>query len=161
MIHTRPNVGSCTWGSRIGPSWRRAFHHLQEQLNGQGKILVQKQIKSDYELIAGFLRDDQFGPCVMFGLGGILAELDPDVVFAMAPLDRAGALRLMDRIRSRRLLHGFRGKRPLDKDTMADILVNLGDLGMAYPEIQQIDINPFVVSGGIPLAVDANVMLKP
>jgi acyl-CoA synthetase (NDP forming) len=139
----------------------RTFHHLQEQLNGQGKILIQKQIKSDYELIAGFLRDDQFGPCVMFGLGGILAELDPDVVFAMAPLDRAGALRLMDRIRSKRLLHGFRGKRPLDKDTMADTLVNLGDLGMACPEIQQIDINPFVVSEGIPLAVDANVMLKP
>jgi acyl-CoA synthetase (NDP forming) len=139
----------------------RTFHHLQEQLNGQGKILIQKQIKSDYELIAGFLRDDQFGPCVMFGLGGILAELDPDVVFAMAPLGRAGALRLMDRIRSRLLLHGFRGKRPLDKDTMADTLVNLGDLGMACPEIQQIDINPFVVSEGIPLAVDANVMLKP
>jgi acyl-CoA synthetase (NDP forming) len=138
-----------------------AFHLLQEQLNGQGEILIQKQIKSDYELIAGFLRDDQFGPCVMFGMGGILAELDPDVVFAMAPLDRAGALRLMDRIRGRLLLHGFRGRQPLDKDTMADILVNLGDLGTACPEIQQIDINPFVVSGGIPLAVDANIMLKP
>jgi acyl-CoA synthetase (NDP forming) len=139
----------------------RAFHHLKEELNGKGRILVQKQIKSDYELIAGFLRDDQFGPCVMFGLGGILAELDPDVVFAMAPLNRAGALKLMNRIRSRRLLDGFRGKRPLDKDTMANILVSLGELGIACPEIQQIDINPFVISEGIPLAVDANVMLKP
>jgi acetyltransferase len=139
----------------------RAFHHVQGQLNGHGRILIQKQIKADYELIAGFLRDDQFGPCVMFGLGGILAELDPDVVFAMAPLDRAGALKLMDQIRSRPLLHGFRGKRPLEQDTMADILVNLGDLGTACPEIRQIDINPFVISGGIPLAVDANVMLKP
>jgi acyl-CoA synthetase (NDP forming) len=138
-----------------------AFHHLQTQLNGQGRILIQKQIKTDYELIAGFLRDAQFGPCVMFGLGGILAELEPDVVFAMAPLDRAGALRFMDRIRSRALLKGFRGKRPLVKATMADILVNLGDLGMACPEIQQIDINPIVVSGGVPVAVDANVMLKP
>ena len=139
----------------------RAFHHLQEQLNGQGRILIQKQVKGDYELIAGFLRDDQFGPCVMFGLGGILAELDPDVVFAMAPLDKARALRLMDRIRGRALLKGFRGMRPLDRDAMADILVSLGALGMACPEVQQIDINPFVVSGGIPLAVDANVMLKP
>jgi acyl-CoA synthetase (NDP forming) len=137
-----------------------AFHRLQERLNGKGRILIQKQIKSDYELIAGFLRDDQFGPCVMYGLGGILAELNPDVVFAMAPLDRAGALKLMDRIRSRPLLQGFRGKRPLDKDAMAGILVSLGDLGIACPEIQQIDINPFVVSRGIPLAVDANVMLR-
>ncbi len=139
----------------------RAFHHLQEQLNGQGRILIQKQVKGDYELIAGFLRDDQFGPCVMFGLGGTLAELDPDVVFAMAPLDKARALRLMDRIRGRVLLKGFRGMRPLDRDAMAHILVRLGALGMACPEVQQIDINPFVVSGGIPLAVDANVMLKP
>jgi acetyltransferase len=138
-----------------------AFHRLEEQLNGQGRVLIQKQVKGDYELIAGFLRDDQFGPCVMFGLGGILAEFDPDVAFAMAPLDRACALRLMDRIRGKALLKGFRGKRPLDRDTMADILVSLGALGMACPEIQQIDINPFVVSGGIPLAVDANVMLKP
>ena len=117
-------------------------------------------MKSEYELIAGFIRDDQFGPCVMFGLGGILAELEPDVVFAMAPLDRESALKLIGRIRSKRLLQGFRGITPLEEETMADILVNLGNVGIAYPQIEQIDINPLAVSKGTPLAVDANIILK-
>jgi len=138
-----------------------AFHHIQEKLDHRGKILIQKQVQSDYELIAGFIRDDQFGPCVMFGLGGILSELEPDVVFAMAPLDRESALELIQRIRSRRLVQGFRGMPPLDEEAMADILVNLGTVGVAYPQIEQIDINPLAISTGAPVAVDATVILKP
>ena len=138
-----------------------AFHHIQEKLDHRGKILIQKEVQSEYELIAGFIRDDQFGPCVMFGLGGILSELEPDVVFAMAPLDRESALKLIQRIRSRRLLQGFRGMPPLDEAAMADILVNLGTVGVAYPQIEQIDINPLAISTGAPVAVDATVVLKP
>jgi acetyltransferase len=143
------------------PLLEAAFHHIQEKLDHRGRILIQKEVKSDYELIAGFIRDDQFGPCVMFGLGGIFSELEPDVVFAMAPLNRDSALKLIGRIRSKRLLQGFRGMTPLKEDTMADILVNLGNVGIAYPQIEQIDINPLAVSKGTPLAVDANVILKP
>jgi acetyltransferase len=142
------------------PLLEAAFHHIQEKLDHRGRILIQKEVKSDYELIAGFIRDDQFGPCVMFGLGGIFSELQPDVVFAMAPLNRDSALKLIGRIRNKRLLHGFRGMIPLKEDTMADILVNLGNVGISYPQIEQIDINPLAVSKGIPLAVDANVILK-
>jgi acetyltransferase len=141
-------------------SLEAAFHHIQEKLDRRGKILVQKQVRSDYELIAGFIRDNQFGPCVMFGLGGIFSELEPDVVFAMAPLDRQTAMQLIRRIRSRRLLQGFRGMTPLKEEAMADILVNLGMMGVAYPEIAQIDINPVTISRGAPVAVDATIMLK-
>ena len=143
------------------PLLEAAFHHIQEKLDHRGRILIQKEVKSDYELIAGFIRDDQFGPCVMFGLGGIFSELEPDVVFAMAPLNRDSALKLTGRIRSKRLLHGFRGMTPLKGDAMADILVNLGNVGISYPQIEQIDINPLAVSKGAPLAVDASVILKP
>ena len=142
------------------PLLEAAFHHIQEKLDHRGRILIQKEVQSDYELTAGFIRDDQFGPCVMFGLGGIFSELEPDVVFAMAPLDRNSALKLIHRIRSKRLVQGFRGMTPLKEDTMADILVNLGNVGIAYPQIEQIDINPLAVNKGIPLAVDANVILK-
>ncbi|RJQ73216.1 MAG: CoA-binding protein [Desulfobacteraceae bacterium] len=137
-----------------------AFDTLRRQMDHQGRVLMQKQASIDYELIAGFIRDDQFGPCVMFGLGGILAELEPDVRFAMAPLNRAGAIKLMRSLRNRKLMQGFRGLRPIEEETMAEILVRLGDLGSAYPQIAQIDINPLVVSEGKPLAVDANVILK-
>ena len=137
-----------------------AYHDVREKIGPRGRLLIQKEVKSDYELIAGFIRDNQFGPCVMFGLGGIFSELEPDVVFAMAPLDREWALKLIGRIRGKRLLQGYRGMAPLEKDTVADILVRLGNTGIAYPQIEQIDINPLVVSKGIPLAVDANIIVK-
>jgi len=137
-----------------------AYHDVREKVGPRGRILVQKEVKSDYELIAGFIRDNQFGPCVMFGVGGIFSELEPDVVFTMAPLNSESALKLISRIRGQRLFQGFRGMAPLEKDTVADILVRLGNVGIAYPQIEQIDINPLVVSKGIPLAVDANIILK-
>jgi len=137
-----------------------AFQHIQEKLDRRGRILIQKEVQSDYELMAGYIRDGQFGPCVMFGLGGVFSELEPDVAFAMAPLDRDCALKLIRRIRNRRLLQGFRGMAPLSEGIMMDILVNLGNLGIACPQIEQIDINPLAVIKGIPLAVDANVILK-
>lgn len=141
------------------PQLLRAFEALQGQLDGHGRILVQKQVAFDYELIAGFVRDDQFGACVMFGLGGILAELEPDVVFALAPLDLEAALRLVRSLRNRRLIEGFRGMTPLNQEVMAQLLVDLGRLGDAYPQIAQIDINPLVVRAGLPIAVDANVVM--
>ena len=137
-----------------------AFRNIQQKLRHEGRIIIQKQVAPDYELIAGFIRDGQFGPCVMFGMGGIFSELTKDVVFSMAPLDKYNALKLMGCIRSRHLLKGFRGMPPLQEDVMADILVRLGNLGTAYPQIEQIDINPLIVNKGAPSVVDANVILN-
>ncbi len=139
---------------------KKAHGELRQQLGDAGRVLIQKQESSDYELIVGYLRDDQFGPCVMFGLGGILAELEPDVMFALAPLTVGDALKLIHSLRNRKLIQGFRGLPPLDETVMADLLVNLGNLGMAYPQISQIDINPLLISNGKPVAVDANIVLK-
>lgn len=140
---------------------RSAYQKIHERVKDGGRILIQRLLKIDYELIAGFLRDEQFGPCVMFGLGGIFSELEPDVVFALAPLEWGEALELLEQIRGKRLLEGYRGMVPLNKERMADLLVNLGQLGAAYPQIEQIDINPVAVAGGSPLAIDATVILRP
>ena len=137
-----------------------AFEEIKERMNGSGRMVIQRQMESDYELIAGFLRDDQFGPCIMFGLGGIFAELEKDVTFALAPLGQADATALIRRIRSRKLLEGFRGMPPLKESLMADILVRLGNLGASCDQIEQIDINPLTVSGGVPTAVDGTVILS-
>jgi acetyltransferase len=94
----------------------------------------------------------------MFGLGGIFAELQKDVVFAPAPLSTSTARELIGRISGRKLLAGFRGRKPLDLKIMADILVNLGNLACACPDIGQIDVNPLVVYRGKPVAVDATVV---
>jgi acyl-CoA synthetase (NDP forming) len=139
----------------------RARADLNNKLKGTGRILLQKQIAGEYELIAGFVRDEHFGACVMFGLGGVLAELEPDVVFALAPLRIVEAVKLIRSIRNRRLLEGFRGMARLDETAMAHLLVQLSRLGAADPRIAQIDINPIVVGGGKPVAVDATVILQP
>ena len=139
---------------------KNAFEELMKRMNGQGRILLQRQMSIDYELIAGYLLDAQFGPCVMFGLGGIFSELQRDVVFATAPLTEQSALELIFRIKGNKLLQGFRGMTPINQKAMAGILVNLGNLGAACPAIEQIDINPLIVSGGNPVAVDASIILK-
>jgi acyl-CoA synthetase (NDP forming) len=136
-----------------------AFQELRTAAGEQGRLLLQKEVKGDYELIAGFIRDPQFGPCVMFGLGGIFAELNPDVAFALAPLDEPSAEDLIRAVRSQKLFKGFRGKAPLQEKALAALLVQLGHLGLAYPQIAQIDINPLIVTQGSPLAVDGTIIL--
>ncbi|MCB2227594.1 MAG: acetate--CoA ligase family protein [Desulfarculaceae bacterium] len=138
----------------LAEQWER----LREAMDGQGRILVQRQQRPDYELIAGYLRDPQFGPCVMLGLGGVLAELEPDVAFELAPLDHQRALAMLGRLRGAKLLEGYRGQAPLDREALAGLLCRLGDLGASQPGITQIDINPVAVEKGAPLALDASII---
>ena len=126
---------------------------------GKGSILVQRQIQGYPELIAGMIRDPQFGPCVMCGFGGILAEVIKDSVFAVAPLSRSEARDLIDRLKTQKLLDGFRGNIAVDRDALADILVRLGELGTAFEQIKEIDINPLIVHDGVPVAVDATIIM--
>ncbi len=99
-------------------------------MEGRGQVLVQKQIPGKVELILGLLRDPQFGPCVMFGLGGVMAELFDDTVFAVAPLTHREALALIGRIRGQKMLDGFRGAPPVNREEIARILVTLGEIGL-------------------------------
>jgi acetyltransferase len=156
----KTELGLVYLGIRNVRELKDAYREIQEKLKARGRILMQRQVNIDYELIAGFLRDSQFGPCIMFGLGGIFSELQRDVVFSLAPLKQSEALEMIDRIQGKRLLEGFRGRDPLNKERMAELLVNLGHLGTAYSEIDQIDINPVAVTEGLPLAVDATVILN-
>jgi len=137
---------------------KTAFADLTRRMKGKGKILLQRQMPGEYELIVGMLHDAQFGACVMFGLGGVFSELQKDVVFAPAPLSASTAQELIQRISGKKLLQGFRNRKPLDMKLMAKILVNVGNLAFACPDIEQIDINPLVVFHGKPVAVDATII---
>lgn len=136
----------------------RTFKILARKMDGSGRVLIQKQVKGDVELILGWLRDPQFGPCVMIGLGGILAEVFQDAVFAMAPLNHQEALALTGRLQGQKLLDGFRGSPPVNRDELARIITALGKVGLAHPRIQQIDVNPLIVSAAGAVAVDATVI---
>jgi acetyltransferase len=141
------------------PAAVAAGRDLIRRLPPGGKVLAQRQVEGRTELIAGVIRDPQFGVCVMCGAGGVLVELLADRVFAAAPLTHSEALACIDRLKCRPLLEGFRGSVPVDRGALADILVRLGRLALAFPRIREIDINPLMTGGGRPIAVDATIVL--
>jgi len=122
--------------------------------------LVQPMIGGRREFVAGLTRDPQFGPVVMFGLGGVFAEALGDVVFRIAPVDERQAMAMMDELETRVLLGDFRGEAAADRAALAAALVGLSRLGLDYPQIEEVDINPLIVSAdGTVTAVDALVVL--
>jgi len=136
------------------------FTVLMQKMNERGKVLIQKNIPGGLEMIAGLLRDPQFGPCVMLGFGGIMAELFRDAVFAVAPLSLDDALQMMERLQGKRLLEGFRGSPPANREELARILVALSNAGLMHARIHEIDINPLILAGGGAVAVDATIILN-
>ena len=124
--------------------------------------LVQEQLRGGKEVITGMNRDPQFGPLVMFGLGGIYVEVLKDVAFRVAPFDRSEAKAMMQEIRSFGLLRGVRGEPPADLEAVADTLLRLSQLVTDFPEIVEMDINPLMVfeQGRGAVGVDMRLILK-
>jgi len=123
-------------------------------------VLVQKMLPPTYEFTIGGVKDPQFGPTVMFGLGGIHVELFNDITFRLAPLKEVEARRMMSEIRSAPLLSGFRGRKPLDVGSAARAIVNVGRLLQVVPEISSIDINPLLIYPRRCVGVDVRVALE-
>lgn len=140
---------------------REAYKNLTSNPEAEVKeVLVQQMIKGDRELVVGLTRDAQFGPCVMFGLGGIFTEILEDVSFRVAPLTRWDAKDMMGEIRAAKILDAFRGKPEVDREALADILIAIGTIGMELDQVAEIDINPLKILDGKPVAVDALVVLS-
>ena len=138
-----------------------AFHEIMASMEGSdGAVLVQEMVKGIRELVVGLTRDPQFGPCVMFGLGGIFTEILRDVSFRVAPLTRHDALEMMQEIRAHKILDAIRGMNAVDTDRLADMLINVGRIGLENENVKEIDINPVVISEKKPIAVDALVVLE-
>ena len=137
-----------------------AFNEIIVGMNGNEKtVLVQEMIEGKRELVAGLTRDAQFGPCVMFGLGGIFTEILKDISFRVAPLEKLDAMEMMQEIKGHKILDSIRGMDAANLDILADILIALGRIGLENENIKEIDINPLILSGGKPVAVDALVVL--
>ena len=140
---------------------RQAFSELTGNKKADVKeVLVQQMIKGDRELMVGLTRDAQFGPCVMFGLGGIFTEILEDVAFRVAPLSDYDAGDIMNDIKGKKILDAFRGKPEVDRKILADILKAVGQIGLDNEQVKEIDINPLKLIDGKPVAVDALVVLE-
>ncbi len=139
---------------------RKAFRDIMAGLEGfDGGALIQEMIKGRRELVMGLTRDPQFGPCVMFGLGGIFTEILRDVSFRRAPLTLRDAREMMQDIKGRKILDAVRGMEAADADTLAQMLINLGQIGLDFDSVMEIDLNPVILSGAKPVVVDALMVL--
>ena len=123
-------------------------------------FLIQPMLSGRREFVAGLLRDAQFGPVVMFGLGGVFTEALDDVVFRLAPLNEVHASQMLDELRTAKILGPFRGERTVKREQIVQTLLGLSRLGLDYPEVTEVDINPLLIGpDGEVRAVDALVML--
>ena len=108
-------------------------------------ITVDKMVPRGREMIIGMSRDPQFGPMVMFGLGGIYVNFLKDVAFRLAPLNEREAQQMMEETRSYALLKGVRGQAPADIDSLREAILRIGHLVWDFPELKDLDINPMLV----------------
>ncbi|MFC1823448.1 acetate--CoA ligase family protein [Thermodesulfobacteriota bacterium] len=138
-----------------------AFQDIRKNMGGKDKtVLVQQMVKGQRELVVGMTRDPQFGPCVMFGLGGIFTEILKDISFRVAPLEKRDAMEMMQDIKGHKILDAVRGMKAANLEKMCKILLNVGTIGLEHDAIKEIDINPLILSGSNPVAVDALVVLE-
>lgn len=139
----------------------KVFDEIKAGLNVfRCSVLIQEMIRGRRELVMGMTRDDQFGPCVMFGLGGIFTEILKDISFRKAPLEKNDAVEMMQEIKGHKILGAFRGMEAVDVESLADILIQLGKIGLEVDHVQEIDLNPVIIFGKKPIVVDALMILE-
>lgn len=145
---------------------REAFHRIVEnarKYNPQAEvegIYVQKMVPPGREVIIGVVKDKQFGPVVMFGLGGIFVEVFKDVVFRVAPIDREEAREMIDEIKGLAILQGVRGEKPVDFNLLSEAISNISQLAIDFPQIEQLDINPVCLYPEKIYALDIRIILE-
>lgn len=125
--------------------------------DGATGVLVSPMIKGSREFIAGLHQDAQFGPTILFGVGGVMTEVLDDASIRLAPLSPLDATEMIHSIRNHELLGAFRGEPPVDLDAMAAVLMALSRVSQELADVVSIDLNPLIIHEGAPVAVDALV----
>jgi acetyltransferase len=166
QISHKSDVGGVVAGISSEEQVRRSFlditsraSRLREDAHVTGCLVQQMAPKGSKEIIIGFSRDSQFGPLLMFGLGGIYVEVLKDIAFRLAPLSRDAATRMIREIKSFPLLRGVRGEPPVKFRAVEDILLTMSALAVDFPEIQEAEFNPVLVNEEGALVADVRLTL--
>jgi len=155
IVH-KTEVGGVRLGIDTEADLRSALAALDAiPLTGERAYLVEEMAPRGMELIAGAVRDPSFGPVVMVGLGGTAAEALQDTAVRLGPLGEAEALEMLDELHARRLLEGWRGAPPVDRNAIARTLVALGRILLDHPSLGDIELNPLVADADGVIALDA------
>ena len=154
-VASKSDMGGVRLGIRDAAELSVAVAEL-EKIPAAAGVLVEEMARPGVEVIVGGAVDPQFGPIVMFGLGGLFVELFRDVAFAMAPLDRVGARRLVEATKGALVLRGYRGKPPVEMESLLSVIVTVSELvGSGF--IEEVDLNPVEVYPDGALVVDAKM----
>lgn len=133
----------------------------QSQPNAEVEgVLIQEMVPQSTEVIVGALKDPQFGPAIMFGLGGIFVEIMKDVTFRIAPITEDEACEMVREVKAYPILEGYRGQQPSDVNSIVKILLKTSQLMMDFSEIKEFDLNPIMVYAEGAKAVDARIILE-
>lgn len=136
------------------------YNRLSKQFNVKG-VLLEKMVPPGIELIVGLQNDSQFGPVIMLGLGGIYTEIFKDISFRVLPITKEDAKEMIEELKGKAILTGFRGSEPVNLEMLSDAIVNIGNLGYENAKYyESIDFNPVIVYSNDYYVVDAKILLK-
>ena len=165
VLH-KSDVGGVVLDLRGPDDVRNAYDRLIENVRSHKPdariigVLVEEMAPKSVEVIVGAIKDPQFGPALMFGLGGVFVEILKDVSFRIAPITEEDAREMITEIKAYPILKGYRGAPPADIEAIVKILVSTSNLVMDYPEIAELDFNPIMVYERGAKTVDARIILE-
>lgn len=161
LLH-KSDSGGVALGLADEDQLRAAVLDMQERLQPPGFCVeAMADLRDGVELIVGVQSDPRFGPVAMVGLGGIFTEVLKDVAFALAPVDQATARDMLDGLRAAALLHGVRGRPPVDLDAAAAAIAAVTSVAAHHPEITELEVNPLLATPTGALGLDARIVLNP
>jgi acetyltransferase len=167
IIH-KTNAGGVLLGLKSDRDVEEAFERILDNARNYDPkaeirgVTIQPMLgQPDYELILGSKKDSFFGPIILFGMGGIMAEVLEDRTIAIPPLNRLLAKRLLEGTKVSKMLKGYRNRPGANMELLEEILIRLSQLVIDFPEIIELDINPLITAGAQCIAADARIMVKP
>jgi acyl-CoA synthetase (NDP forming) len=165
VVH-KSDAGGVKLGLRTSKQVGKAYDDIMEAIKKQYPeaviqgVSVQKMARPGVEVIIGMSKDAQFGPVLMFGLGGVLVEILKDVSFRIVPLERRDAREMIREIKGYPLLEGYRGQEPVDVANLEELILKVSSFVEQHPEVAELDLNPVFAYKDGAVAVDARVVLE-
>jgi acyl-CoA synthetase (NDP forming) len=163
ILH-KSDCGGVRLNIQTAQQLRNAYEKMMHDIGGphpnarSAGVVVSPMAAPGLELLIGMNRDPQFGPLIMFGLGGLTVELLRDVSMRLLPITRRDTAEMINEIKGARLLKGFRGRPAVDENALVDGILKLASIAEEYPEIVEIDLNPVMAYSEGMLVVDARVI---
>ena len=147
---------------QVGKAYDEILTNIRQQIPDariEG-VAVQKMARPGVEVVIGMSKDAQFGPVLMFGLGGILVEILEDVAFRIVPLAKRDAREMIREIKGYPVLEGYRGQKPVDVANLEDLILKVSGFVEQNPEVKELDLNPIIAYSDGAIAVDARIVLE-